>query len=176
MSFLNSSYNSFSQKMLMYMIANMEKNETLLACLPTGGGKSLTWQLPAISQMYQGVIIVVVPTIALAIDHERSSKNAYDKILGASDYPLAYYSGIDTEKKNTNIQVNANKEGIKISFGFANDEKDDCNAADTGLVPVLCCLYCRIQTNFLTPSEWYRRSCHPTDHHPWPAHAAARWL
>ena len=93
-------YNSFSQKMLMYMIANMEKNETLLACLPTGGGKSLTWQLPAISQMYQGVIIVVVPTIALAIDHERSSKNAYDKILGASDYPLAYYSGIDNEKKN----------------------------------------------------------------------------
>lgn len=93
-------YNSFSQKMLMYMIANMEKNETLLACLPTGGGKSLTWQLPAISQMYQGVIIVVVPTIALAIDHERSSKNAYDKILGASDYPLAYYSGIDAEKKN----------------------------------------------------------------------------
>ena len=92
-------YNSFSQKMLMYMIANMAKNETLLACLPTGGGKSLTWQLPAISQMYQGVIIVVVPTIALAIDHERSSKIAYDRILGASDYPLAYYSGINAEKK-----------------------------------------------------------------------------
>lgn len=32
---------------------------------------------------------------------------------------------LDTEKKNTNIQVNANKEGIKISFGFANDEKDE---------------------------------------------------
>lgn len=94
-----SSYNSFSQKMLMYMISNMQKNETLLACLPTGGGKSLTWQLPAISRMYQGVIIVVVPTIALAIDHERSSKIAYDKILDATEYPLAYYSGIDTEKK-----------------------------------------------------------------------------
>lgn len=92
-------YNSFSQKMLMYMIANMQKNETLLACLPTGGGKSLMWQLPAISQMYQGVIIVVVPTIALAIDHERSSKSAYDKILGVTDYPLAYYSGIDSSKK-----------------------------------------------------------------------------
>ena len=94
-----STYNSFSQKMLMYMISNMQKNETLLACLPTGGGKSLTWQLPAISQMYQGVIIVVVPTVALAMDHERSSEVAYNEIFGATDYPLAYYSGIDAEKK-----------------------------------------------------------------------------
>ena len=95
-----STYNSFSQKMLMYLIAKMDKNETLLACLPTGGGKSLSWQLPAISQMYQGTIIVVVPTVALAIDHERSSKKAYDGILGATDYPLAYYSEIDNEKRN----------------------------------------------------------------------------
>ena len=92
-------YNSFSQKMLLYLIANMQKNETLLACLPTGAGKSMAWQLPAISQMYQGVIIVVVPTVALAIDHERSSKIAYDRILGVTDYPLAYYSNIDYEKR-----------------------------------------------------------------------------
>lgn len=32
---------------------------------------------------------------------------------------------IGTDQKNTNIQVNANKEGIKISFGFANDENDE---------------------------------------------------
>ena len=31
---------------------------------------------------------------------------------------------VGTDQKNTNIQVNANKAGIKISFGFANDEKD----------------------------------------------------
>lgn len=32
---------------------------------------------------------------------------------------------LGTDQKNTNIQVNANKEGIKISFGFTNDENDE---------------------------------------------------
>lgn len=92
-------YTSLSQKMLMYFIANMESNETLLACLPTGGGKSLSWQLPAISNSYAGLIIVVVPTIALAIDHERTSRIVYDSVFGADSYPLAYHSGIDWAKK-----------------------------------------------------------------------------
>lgn len=93
-------YTSLSQKMLMYFISNMEKNETLFACLPTGGGKSLSWQLPAISNSYQGLIIVVVPTIALAIDHERTSKKLYERTPFANAYPLAYYSGTTSEKKN----------------------------------------------------------------------------
>lgn len=92
-------YTSLSQKMLMYMISNMEKNETMLACLPTGGGKSLSWQLPAVSQSYQGMIIVVVPTIALAIDHERTSTKVFDNNFGLESYPLAYYSGIEPSKK-----------------------------------------------------------------------------
>lgn len=92
-------YTSLSQKMLMYLIANMERDETLLACLPTGGGKSLSWQLPAISQSYQGIIIVVVPTIALAIDHERTSRKVFSNNFGLESYPLAYYSDIDYSKK-----------------------------------------------------------------------------
>lgn len=98
-----STYTSLSQKILNYFIANMEKNETLLACLPTGGGKSLSWQLPAISNSYSGLIIVVVPTIALAIDHERSSKKLYDTVLrNADSYPMAYYAGLDAQQR-TNI-------------------------------------------------------------------------
>lgn len=92
-------YTSLSQKTLMYFISNMDKNETLLACLPTGGGKSLSWQLSAISNSYRGLIIVVVPTIALAIDHERTSRKAYDNVFGVDSYPLAYYSGIGIAKK-----------------------------------------------------------------------------
>ena len=92
-------YTSLAQKVLMYFIANMECNETLLACLPTGGGKSMSWQLPAISNSYNGLIIVVVPTVALAIDHERTSRIVYDSILGADSYPLAYHSGVDWIKK-----------------------------------------------------------------------------
>ncbi len=92
-------YTSLSQKLLMYFISNMERNETILACLPTGGGKSLSWQLQAISNTYQGLIIVVVPTVALAIDHERSSQKIYDNNFGLDTYPLAYYGGIDNDKK-----------------------------------------------------------------------------
>lgn len=94
-----STYTSLSQKVLMYQIANMDKNETVLACLPTGGGKSMTWHLPAISKSYNGIIIVVVPTVALAIDHERTSRNAFDNANISECYPLAYYGGIDRQKK-----------------------------------------------------------------------------
>ncbi|MEI6820549.1 MAG: DEAD/DEAH box helicase [Bacteroidota bacterium] len=93
-------YTSLSQKMLIYVISNMKKNETLLACLPTGGGKSLAWQLPALSNMYDGLIIVVVPTIALAIDHEISTKQLYAKCEFSSTFCAAYYSGIDQKNKN----------------------------------------------------------------------------
>jgi ATP-dependent DNA helicase RecQ len=93
-------YTSLSQKVLMYMISNMEESETLLACLPTGGGKSLSWELQAISNSYQGLIIVVVPTIALAIDHERTSKISYEKKnMFCNSYPLAYYSGTSPQRK-----------------------------------------------------------------------------
>ena len=93
-------YTSLAQKMLMYFIANMKDDEVLLGCLPTGAGKSLSWQLPAVSKAYQGLIIVVVPTVALAMDHERSSKNIYDNNPFSGTYPLAYFSDIGLEKKN----------------------------------------------------------------------------
>lgn len=131
-------YTSISQKLLMYFIANMAENETLLACLPTGGGKSLSWQLPAIANSYQGLIIVIVPTVALAIDHERSSKKVYDNNFGFDTYPLAYYSGIDNDKKKQiyneisegtlpilyiSPEALQNKEFQECVFGAAKDGK-----------------------------------------------------
>lgn len=93
-------YTSISQKYLLYFLSNMRKDETVLACLPTGGGKSLSWQLPAIANSSHGLIIVVVPTVALAIDHERSSRKIYERNLSYSSFPLAYYGGIEMDKKN----------------------------------------------------------------------------
>ena len=34
-------------------------------------------------------------------------------------------TGVGQPQQQNNIQVNANKEGIKISFGFTNDENDE---------------------------------------------------
>lgn len=92
-------YLSLSQKFLIYSIRNMSENETLLACLPTGGGKSLSWELPALEGTLSGTVIVVVPTIALACDHEKSSRKAFENHLGVSGEPVAYYSSLTTKKK-----------------------------------------------------------------------------
>lgn len=94
-------YKSFAQKILINRISKMQFGDTMLACLPTGAGKSLSWQLPGISNEYNGLIIVIVPTIALAINHEQSSKKMF-QVAGINGvYPKAYYSGksIDEKKK-----------------------------------------------------------------------------
>lgn len=85
-------YISLAQKVLMYTINNMKANETLLACLPTGGGKSLAWQLPAAAAQYDGLTIVVVPIVALAHDHQHSTQ-AMQKRVGAKGARSAAYDG-----------------------------------------------------------------------------------
>lgn len=125
------SYTTLSQKLLMYFIANMEKNETLLACLPTGGGKSLSWQLPAISNSYSGLIIVVVPTIALAIDHERSSEDLYNSHFGSGSLPRAYYSGVNAEKKK---EIFAGIESGELPILFISPEALQNKEFEQGII------------------------------------------
>ena len=50
-----------------YIINNVLNQENTLGLLPTGGGKSLCFQLPSIFQL--GCSIVVCPIIALMNDH-----------------------------------------------------------------------------------------------------------
>ena len=92
-------YRSFSQKLLLNKISNMPFGDTLLACLPTGAGKSLSWQLPGIANEYSGLIIVIVPTIALAINHEEASKVMFNNVNSNLVKPKAYYSDCPRSKK-----------------------------------------------------------------------------
>lgn len=95
-----SNYLSLAQKLLLYKISCMEKNETLLAVLPTGGGKSLSWELPKLSGHENRMVVVVVPTNALAADHEKSTRKAFEDFYD-QDPPCAYHGDLtDIEKES----------------------------------------------------------------------------
>lgn len=91
------SYNSLSQKVAIYKSLELEGGQTLLVSLPTGGGKSLVGQMPILTNIgHKKTSIVIVPTVALAIDQENSSKKYFEN----SKYkPKSYHSGLRGEEK-----------------------------------------------------------------------------
>lgn len=70
-----SSYISFQQKMMIHTLKKMRLGSTLLACLPTGSGKSLLWQYAVATGKFAGTTIVIVPTNALATDHVKNDQD-----------------------------------------------------------------------------------------------------
>ena len=79
-------YRSIGQREAIRAVLIAPYGSTLVINLPTGSGKSLCAQLPALldSPDY-GIAVVVVPTTSLAIDQER----AMSSFVG---HPTAYYS------------------------------------------------------------------------------------
>ncbi len=81
-------YQSVGQREAIRTILTAPSEATLVVNLPTGTGKSLCAHLPAwLASKPVGVTIVVVPTVALAIDQERAFK-AQTK----TNIATAYYS------------------------------------------------------------------------------------
>lgn len=86
-------YRSVGQREAIRAALTAPDNSTLVINLPTGAGKSLCAQLPALlNSKNGGVSVVVVPTIALAIDQERALKPFVN-------HATAYYSGDSIEAK-----------------------------------------------------------------------------
>lgn len=76
----------------------MKPGSTLVVNLPTGAGKSLAFQLPALSWARQaGLALVVVPTVALARDQEVRFGELYARCFSLRTPlpPLAYHGGLD---------------------------------------------------------------------------------
>ena len=81
----------------------MPAGSTVIINLPTGGGKTLAFQLPALSWASEGgLTVVVTPTVALAKDQEerflallRTRPETSSRVWP----PLAYHSGLDEEAK-----------------------------------------------------------------------------
>lgn len=81
-------FRSIAQKIALYGALNTPDGYTTLISLPTGGGKSLITQ--AISYQHEGLTIVIVPTVSLAIDQVRVAR----KLINTCnpDEEIFYYS------------------------------------------------------------------------------------
>lgn len=89
------SFKSLEQKLAVYGALNTPEGYTTLVSLPTGGGKSLITQTMAYQQ--NGLTIVVVPTVSLAIDQVRNAKNNIKH--DTQNEIFCYYSGIENSRK-----------------------------------------------------------------------------
>jgi ATP-dependent DNA helicase RecQ len=75
--------------------------ETLIVNLPTGSGKSLVGQAPALVHGQEGYLtLFVVPTVALAIDQERQMNKYFRSFAKNNEiWPLAWYGGASNEDR-----------------------------------------------------------------------------
>lgn len=105
------SFKSLEQKLAVYGALDTPDGYTTLVSLPTGGGKSLITQ----SMAYQndGLTIVIVPTVSLAIDQVRNAKNNIKH--NAENEIFCYYSGIENERKVA-LRNAINQEQAKLLF------------------------------------------------------------
>lgn len=87
-------HNHFRQNQRQIINAS-KKGFDVFGCMPTGGGKSLLFQLPAVIE--QGVTIVVMPLISLI--HDQVS------ILKRLEVPCVFLSSVDSVK-NQHLSVN----------------------------------------------------------------------
>jgi ATP-dependent DNA helicase RecQ len=73
---------------------------TVIAILPTGGGKSLVFQFAALFDLDRArLVVVIVPTTALAIDQaERFRRLVGPRLLAGT--PLCYHSGLSDSEKS----------------------------------------------------------------------------
>jgi len=102
-------YISREQKAIISVSMNLPAGQTLLACLPTGGGKSLVGQMPAYFFTQGGTVsgvvteagssIVVVPTVALAIDQSNAAQKYFKDAISEEHRPAAYYSNIKADER-----------------------------------------------------------------------------
>lgn len=123
-------FKSLAQKIAFYGAMNTPEGYTALISLPTGGGKSLITQ--AVSYQREGLTIVIVPTVSLAIDQVRVARSNIK--VGLPKEEIFYYSsGIDaapvlnaiTRKKARLLFISPEALILNRSFASAIEEAND---------------------------------------------------
>ena len=92
-------YSSPGQREALRAAFLIPEGDTLLVNLPTGSGKSLVGQAPALVYKEAGhLTLFVVPTVALALDQERAMRALFQRQDSARpDWPLAWFGGLSQE-------------------------------------------------------------------------------
>lgn len=117
-------FRSEQQKMCVYGALNTPDGYTTLISLPTGGGKSLITQTVAYQK--NGLTIVVVPTVSLAIDQERSAKKGIKSETKENEI-FYYTSGKDASpilnaiRNKTAKLLFISPETLLLNQGFINE-------------------------------------------------------
>lgn len=101
----NWGFDDFRPKQLP-VVASICEGQNTLAVLPTGGGKSICYQVPAL--FYPHLTIVISPLIALMVDQVKSLIN---KDIAAA----ALHGGIETQTQNEILQQAINGE-LKLLY------------------------------------------------------------
>ena len=111
------SYSSPGQREAVRAVFLMKRGDTLLVNLPTGSGKSLVGQAPALVRKLDGALtIFVVPTVALALDQERAMAEYFRRTECAQKlWPLAWYGGL-AENKRAEIRARLRDGTQRILF------------------------------------------------------------
>jgi ATP-dependent DNA helicase RecQ len=109
----HATYQSVGQREAIRAILTAPEKATLVVNLPTGSGKSLCAHLPAQLKSQPGVTIVIVPTVALAIDQERAFREKTGTI-----YATAYYSdsSVDGQERRDEIRDRIRQGNQSIVF------------------------------------------------------------
>lgn len=95
------SYSSPGQREAVRAAFLIPEGDTLMVNLPTGSGKSLVGQAPALVNKEDGhLTIFVVPTVALALDQARAMRKLFrSNGFSRLDWPLAWYGGLSKEQR-----------------------------------------------------------------------------
>ncbi len=88
------------------IITSVLNGEDNLVIMPTGGGKSICFQLPAI--IFKGLTLVISPLIALMKDQVDA--------LNANGIPAAYVNSSQSEAENTSIVEKVKSGSIKLLY------------------------------------------------------------
>ena len=91
-------YSSPGQREAVRATFLIPNGETLVVNLPTGSGKSLVGQIPALVKGEGNITLFVVPTVALAIDQARQMQKYFEK-TESNLWPLAWYGGASDHER-----------------------------------------------------------------------------
>lgn len=93
-------YTGPGQREAIRALMHLPADTTLIANLPTGSGKSLLAQLPPLLGSQGTLTLVIVPTVALAIDQgRRMAKLLEERDPQWTKRPLSFHSGLSLEQR-----------------------------------------------------------------------------